>query len=71
MTRVQDVTTHWTEPPPEPSGALTCWLDKIKAGWRPNKRVRGMGYHESSEFYGVYIWEYINVLSPAIREARP
>ncbi len=25
-----------------------------------------MGYHESAEYYGVYIWEYINVISTAL-----
>lgn len=66
--RVKDVTLHWGEQPPEPSVRLTEWVEKIKAGWRPNRRIHGLGYHESAEWYGVYIWEYLNVLMPLIRE---
>lgn len=61
-----DVTGFWTEPPPKPSEGLKKWMDKIRDGWRPNRRIRSLGYHEAAEFYGVYIWEYINVIGPAI-----
>jgi hypothetical protein len=27
-----------------------------------------MGYDSSALFFGVYVWEYVNVLSPAIHE---
>ena len=26
-----------------------------------------MGYYESSVYFGVYIWEYLNVLAPMMR----
>ena len=39
----------------------------IKAGWKPNRRISGMGYDDSAHFFGVYVWEYINVLSSLIQ----
>ena len=64
---VENVMDYWLEAPPEPSGRLLQWLERIRNGWRPNRRISGMGYYEASEFYGVYIWEYLNVLRPALR----
>lgn len=68
--RVADATEYWTSPPPAPSARLGYWQDRIAAGWRPNKRVRALGYHDSADFYGVYIWEWINVLRPLL-DPRP
>jgi hypothetical protein len=62
--RVTDATEFWQSPPPEPSPRLVYWQARIEAGWMPNKRIRAMGYHEAAEFFGVYIWEYLNVLAP-------
>lgn len=64
--RVDSVTAYWTEPPPETSQRCLLWQKRIRAGWRPNRRIRGLGYHEKAEFFGVYIWEYLNVLSPML-----
>lgn len=61
-----DVTEFWSEAPPEPSAGLKKWLGRIETGWKPNKRIRSMGYHESSEFFRIYIWEYLNVLRPIL-----
>ena len=63
---VPDVQTYWADPPPEQSPRCAWWLARIAAGWRPNRRIRTLGYHESSEWYGVYIWEFANVISLAI-----
>lgn len=63
-----DVTLYWTNPPPEPSPNLALWLERIRGGWRPNRRIGGMGYHTAAEFYRVYIWEYLNVIRPALEE---
>lgn len=63
-----NVTDYWQHPPPEPSPRLRKWLAKIAGGWKRNRRIGFMGYHEASEFYGVYIWEYFNVLQPAIHD---
>lgn len=57
-----DVTTYWLSPPPKPSAQLQKWTAKIQAGWKPNRRLRSMGYEEAADYYGVYIWEYLNVL---------
>lgn len=66
-----DVTAYWNEPPPAPSAGLVKWLARIEAGWRPNRRIRAMGYHERAEFFGVYIWEYLNVLYPMLKNQEP
>jgi hypothetical protein len=61
-----DVTLYWRSPPPEPSPRLHRWIGRIRNGWKPNGRVRGMGYQEKAEFFGVYIWELFNVLYPLL-----
>lgn len=61
-----NIEEYWIEAPPEPSPKLKRWLEKIQGGWRPNRRIRQMGYYESAEFFGVYIWEYMNVISPQL-----
>lgn len=66
--KVDDVYRFWTEGPPEPSARCLYWLDRIGRGWVPNRRLSQMGYDSSALFFGVYVWEYVNVLSPAIHE---
>ena len=61
---------YWTDPPPGPSPRLAYWVEKIEAGWRPNRRISGMGYDCRAEFFGVYLWEYINVLYPLLVRKR-
>lgn len=69
--RVKNVETYWTEPPPEQSARCTFWINCINNnGWRPNRRVSTMGYSERTRFFGVYIWEYLNVLSPLLQSLR-
>lgn len=68
--RVADIQAYWTDPPPEPSARCTWWRERISAGWRPNKRVSAMGYHEAAEYFGVWIWEYVEVLSPMLQSAQ-
>ncbi len=60
--------TYWNNPPPSQSPRCSWWLSRIAAGWTPNRRIRTMGYDESSEWYGVYIWEYLNRICPALVE---
>lgn len=64
--RVRNLEKWWAEPPPSPSARCLWWLDKINAGWRPGRRIRQLGYYTSAEWYGVYIWEYLHVLSPVL-----
>lgn len=58
---------YWMEPPPEPSPSLEKWKSRIKGGWRPNRRIQGMGYEEASHFFKIYYWEYLNVIAPLLR----
>jgi hypothetical protein len=64
--RVHDVATYWESPPPERSARCIEWVEKIQSRWKPNRRIRGMGYHEAAEWFGVYIWEYLHVIRPLL-----
>lgn len=66
--RVKDASTYWTELPPEQSPRCTWWVARIRAGWRPNARVRSEGYEGATAFYGVYVGEYLKVIAPLIEE---
>lgn len=65
--RVEDVMFYWSYPPPEPSARCIWWLLRIHSGWIGNKRTRCLGYHPAAEYFGVFIWEYLYVLSPELR----
>jgi len=55
---------YWTNEPPDRSARCAWWVSRFEAGWRPNRRVWRMGYDECAEYFGVYLWEYLNVISP-------
>lgn len=57
---------YWTEKPPEPSPRLAIWVEKIKHGWKMNKRFRKEGYDSRCQMFGVYMWEYFHVLCPLL-----
>lgn len=61
-----NIEEYWIDPPPSPSPSLAEWMERIRNGWRRNRRIGQMGYYQSARFFNVYIWEYINVLSPEI-----
>ena len=61
-----DVTEYWSNPPPNPTENLIRWIGKIQSGWRPNRRIRRLGHQRSAEFFGVYLWEYVEVLCPIL-----
>jgi len=61
---------YWTTSPPERSTRCQWWVDRINKGWQPNGRIRSMGYYEAAIFYGVYIWEYLEVISPLLNRRR-
>lgn len=63
-----DIEAYWVEPPPGPSDRLRFWLEKFREGWRRNRRISSMGYYGSAAFFGVYIWEYVNVIFPRLCE---
>ena len=66
---VGDRYAYWNEPPMEMSPRCAWWLRQIDRGWRSNRSWRGQGYDNGSEQYGVYIWEYQNLIEPALRHA--
>lgn len=67
--KVKEVMDFWTQPPPELSDRCKWWIRQFENGWTPNRRWCGsQGYHLTAEMYGVYIWEYLNVISPLIRK---
>ena len=65
---VADHYRYWGEAPPERSERCAYWLRQIARGWLPNKRLRAEGYDTSAEMYGVYIWEYLHEIQPAVRQ---
>jgi hypothetical protein len=67
--RVKDKYEYWLKPPPDPSPRCTWWLGEFAKGWQPNRRVRGEGYTGAADFYGVYVWEYLNVIAPLESQA--
>jgi hypothetical protein len=67
--RVDNVYFYWEDPPPERSAKCAYWLARIKDGWRPNRRISEMGCSESAEFFGIYVWEWVNVVRPIISAA--
>lgn len=62
---------YWDDPPPQPSPRLRYWLAAVEQGWKPNLRLRRMPCATATRWYGVYRWEYLNVLAPKLRETYP
>jgi hypothetical protein len=62
---VEDRYKYWGNRPQEISERCRWWLHQIERGWRPNRHIRAEGYDASAGWYGVYIWEYINLIAPA------
>lgn len=67
--RVADVYAFWGYPPVELSPRCKWWIRRVGEGWRRNSRISSMGYDESSHYFGIYIWEYLHVLSPLMTVA--
>ena len=63
---VRDRYTYWGDAPDELSARCQWWVRQIERGWRPNRHIRREGYDTSAEWYGVYIWEYLNVILPLL-----
>lgn len=68
--RVENDELYWTEPPPEPSARLIYWVARIRAGWKENRRLGMMGTGEATDFFGVYIYEYLYVIAPMLDTRR-
>ena len=65
---VADHYTFWLDPPPSRSDRCAWWERQIARGWRPSRRVAREGYDASAQWFGVWLWEYLNVLVPAMSE---
>ena len=61
--RVGSIEQYWDRPPPERSPRCAWWVEQIKGGWRENRRIKQLGYYEAAQFYGVYLWEYLHVIT--------
>jgi len=65
--RVDNIQRYRSDPPPEHSRRCLWWVNRIlNEGWRGNSRIHGLGYYASAEYFGVYIWEWLNVLYPLL-----
>lgn len=58
---------YWVYSPPERSARCAFWVERIQAGWRGNRRIHSLDYYSSAEYYGIYIWEYWNVIWPLLK----
>lgn len=67
--RVADHYTYWGDEPPEVSARCQYWLRQIERGWRPNGEISSKCYDCSAEWFGVYIWEWTNLIWPKLSSA--
>jgi hypothetical protein len=63
--KVANYEEYWSEAPPQLSARCMYWLRQIHRGWRPSRRIPDC-YCCGSEWYGVYIWEYVNAICPLL-----
>jgi hypothetical protein len=68
--RVTDIEDWWADPPPVLSDRCWYWMRQIERGWMPNRRISGEGYYGSADWYGVWIWEWLNIIHPLIAVKR-
>lgn len=73
---VEDRYEHWSEPPPVLSPRCLWWLEQLNGRrWtiaELNAELPEMihGYDTSAELYGVWIWEWCNVLWHVVANVR-
>lgn len=65
---VDDSYRYWGDAPPELSDRCLWWVRQISRGWQPNKHIRRECRDCSAQWYGVYLWEFINVIYPALKD---
>lgn len=68
--KVSDAEDYWLFAPSKLSARCAYWVRQIERGWLPNRRIARAGYRNSADWYGVYIWEFQNVLDPLIKKVR-
>lgn len=67
---VEDIYKYWADPPPELSDRCKWWIRQMVNGWRPNRHMRGECSDCSAEWYGIYLWEFINVICVVLKNGR-
>lgn len=69
---VDDHYAYWVNPPPALSPRVEYWLRRLADGtWVPNRRFRVEGYDARTAWLGVYMWEYFNIIGPALNSGEP
>jgi hypothetical protein len=66
--RVSNCDEYWADPPPTRSARCAWWVERIEAGWRPNRRIATLSYEAAAPYYGVWMWEWIHVLHPLLQQ---
>lgn len=56
--------------PPKLSFGCRRTIAKFKNGWKPNRRIRRMGFEEKCELFRIYLWEYHHVVFPLLQQQR-
>lgn len=65
--RVRDAEEFRDRPPPEASSRLLHWFREFQAGrWVENRRFRREGTVTKALILGIYVWEYLEIVSPMI-----
>ena len=41
-------------------------MKRIRDGWRANTRIRTQGYYGAAAYFGVWLWEYFQVIERAL-----
>lgn len=62
------VETDWAPEGTPTSPRCLWWIEKIRGGWKRNRRLKTMGYEEAAAYFGVYNGEYVSILWPLLQE---
>lgn len=65
---VADRYDYWADPPPTLSPRVEYWLRRLADGtWTPNKYFNRACYDCRAGWLGVYLWEYLHIIWPALQ----
>ncbi len=68
---VTDVFDFIDRQPPGRSARCEWWVQRISLGESPDWEIRTSWCAEAAERLGVWVWEYVNVIYPLIKEEQP
>lgn len=68
--KVKDIYANTGRDTGELSERCRWWLRQIERGWRPNRRIASECWECSADWYGVYGWEFMDVICPALKNGR-